>query len=134
MNDSPRVLIVDDDPSIRSLLAEVVTREGATPVLAVSGVEGMAALNGLGRRISLVLLDLSMPEMDGFAFRDLQLEDAELAQIPTVVLTGYRLSPDELSFMKPSAVLHKPARLSAIREVVRRFAMPSSANVLTEGR
>jgi CheY-like chemotaxis protein len=134
MNDSPRVLIVDDDPSIRILLAEVVRREGGTPVVAVSGVEGMAALNGLRGRISLVLLDLSMPEMDGFAFRDLQLEDPELARIPTVVLTGYCLSADELSFMKPAAVLLKPARLGAIRDVIRRFAIPSAANVLTERR
>jgi len=134
MNDSPRVLIVDDDPSIRGFLAEVVAREGATPVLAVSGVEGYAALNGLRRRISLVLLDLTMPEMDGFAFRDLQLEDPELAVIPTIVLTGYRLSPDELSFMKPAHVLQKPAALADIRLAIRQFTGHSSANVLSKRR
>lgn len=134
MSDAPRVLIIDDDSSIRSFLAEVVTREGAAPVLAVSGVEGYAALSNLRRRIALVLLDLTMPEMDGFAFRDLQLEDPDLAEIPTVVLTGYRLSPDELSFMKPAQVLLKPALLADIRQVIRQFALHSSADVLTKRR
>jgi CheY-like chemotaxis protein len=134
MNDAPRVLIIDDDPFIRGFLAQVVAREGATPVLAVSGVEGYAALSGLRRRIALVLLDLTMPEMDGFAFRDLQLEDPALADIPTVVLTGYRLSPDEFSFMKPARVLLKPARLAEIRQVIRELVMMLPADVLTKRR
>jgi CheY-like chemotaxis protein len=118
MIDSPKILIVDDDASIRSLLAEVVRREGGTPVLAASGVEGYASLTALGSRISLVMLDLTMPEMDGFAFRDLQLEDPDLAEIPTVVLTGHALTADQLSFMRPVAVLHKPAPLASIRRVI----------------
>jgi CheY-like chemotaxis protein len=122
MIDPPKVLIVDDDASIRGLLAEVVRREGRTPVLAASGLEGYASLTALGPRISMVLLDLSMPEMDGFAFRDLQLEDPDLSEIPTVVLTGQALTADQLSFMRPAAVLLKPARLADIREVIRQFA------------
>jgi CheY-like chemotaxis protein len=122
MTDSPKILIVDDDASLRGLLAEVVRREGRIPVLAGSGLEGYASLTALGARISMVLLDLSMPDMDGFAFRDLQLEDAELAGIPTVVLTGEALTADQLSFMRPAAVLHKPAPLADIRGVIRQFA------------
>ena len=91
-------------------------------MLAGSGLEGYASLTALGAQISMVLLDLSMPDMDGFAFRDLQLEDAELAGIPTVVLTGEALTADQLSFMRPAAVLHKPAPLADIRGVIRQFA------------
>jgi CheY-like chemotaxis protein len=133
MIDPPKVLIVDDDASIRGLLAEVVRREGRTPVLAASGVEGYASLAALGPRISMVLLDLTMPEMDGFAFRDLQLEDPDLAEIPTVVLTGHALTADQLSFMRPAAVLQKPAPLADIRSVIRQFAQhtgtPTPAHV-----
>lgn len=130
MNTPPKVLIVDDDASIRSLLAEVVKREGCTPVLAASGLEGYASLTALGSRISVVLLDLSMPEMDGFAFRDLQLDDPDLAEIPTVVLTGHALTTDELSFMRPAAVLLKPAPIAGIRAAVREFAhQPARAPV-----
>ena len=118
MIDTPRILIVDDDASIRGLLAEVVRREGGMPVLAASGLEGYASLTALGSKIALVLLDLTMPEMDGFAFRDLQLDDPELAEIPTVVLTGHALTADQLSFMKAAAVLDKPARLVEIRHLL----------------
>ena len=128
--DTPlKVLIVDDDASIRGLLAEVVRREDRTPVLAASGLEGYASLTALGSRISLVLLDLSMPEMDGFAFRHLQLDDPDLAEIPTVVLTGRALTADQLSFMRPAAVLHKPAPVAEIRRVVREFAHRRTAAV-----
>jgi CheY-like chemotaxis protein len=123
MIDTPRILIVDDDASIRGLLAEVVRREGGMPVLAASGLEGYASLTALGSKIALVLLDLTMPEMDGFAFRDLQLDDPELAEIPTVVLTGHALTADQLSFMKAAAVVNKPARLVEIRRVIREFAV-----------
>ncbi len=129
MNIPPKVLIVDDDASIRSILAEVVKREGCTPVLAASGLEGYASLTALGSRISMVLLDLSMPEMDGFAFRDLQLDDPDLAEIPTIVLTGHALTADELSFMRPAAVLLKPAPLADIRAVVREFAQHPTRSV-----
>jgi CheY-like chemotaxis protein len=127
MTDPPKVLIVDDDASIRGLLAEVVRREGRTPVLAASGLEGYASLTALGPKISMVLLDLSMPEMDGFAFRDLQLEDPDLAEIPTVVLTGHALTPEQLSFMRPTAVLFKPAPLADIRSVIRQYAQHTAA-------
>jgi CheY-like chemotaxis protein len=127
MTDPPKVLIVDDDASIRGLLAEVVRREGRTPVLAASGLEGYASLTALGPKISMVLLDLSMPEMDGFAFRDLQLEDPDLAEIPTVVLTGQALTPEQLSFIRPTAVLFKPAPLADIRRVIRQYAQQTTA-------
>jgi CheY-like chemotaxis protein len=99
----------------------VVRREGATPVLAASGVEGYAALASARSDISLILLDLSMPEMDGFRFRELQLEDPDLSSVPVVVLTGFMLSPNELAFMKPEAVLTKPATLATLRSVIRRL-------------
>jgi CheY-like chemotaxis protein len=118
----PRVLIVDDDPSIRALLAEIVRRDGGVPLLAASGVEGYASLSAVRSGIALILLDLSMPEMDGFKFREMMLEDTDFAEIPTVVLTGYALSSEELSFMRPAAVLHKPARVMEIRDAIRRFA------------
>jgi CheY-like chemotaxis protein len=115
-----QILIVDDDPAVRALLKAVVRREGAQPLLAASGVEGHAALAGARSEVALILLDLSMPEMDGFRFRELQLDDPELAAIPIVVLTGFVLSPEELSFMRPAAVLTKPASVATIRATIRR--------------
>jgi CheY-like chemotaxis protein len=125
--DSPQVLIVDDDPSVRSLLAQVVKCEGGSPITAASGVEGYAALENARTDIALVLLDLSMPEMDGFKFRALQLEDSELSTIPIVVLTGYQLTSSELAFMRAAAVLRKPAPIAEIRSAIRRCAAVTTA-------
>jgi len=116
---APRILIVDDDPSIRSLLAEIVRREGATPIVAASGVEGYAALTASQSPIALILLDLAMPEMDGFRFRELQLEDPDLAVVPIIVLTGHGLTSRELAFMSPHAILIKPVPLAVIRHAIR---------------
>jgi CheY-like chemotaxis protein len=117
----PRVLIVDDDPAVRALLTAVVRREGADPVVAASGAEAHARLSESGAGIDLVVLDLSMPDMDGFRFRELQLGDPRLAPIPVVVLTGYVLNPDQLGFMRPAAVLGKPSSVDVIRATIRRF-------------
>lgn len=119
-----KVLIVDDDRAVRGLLKEIVKRDGSTPVVTSSGVEGYAALVADPDNIGLILLDLSMPEMDGFRFREMQLEDPTLAAIPVVVLTGYGLTTRELDFMRPAAVLVKPASVFQIREAIRAHAHP----------
>jgi len=59
----PTVLIVDDDPSIRKMLVEVLQLEGYPTETAVNGREALQALSRSGPRV--VLLDLLMPELDG---------------------------------------------------------------------
>lgn len=61
---APRVLIVDDHPLVRKLLAQAVERLGATPILAESGIAAVRAA-GLGNDIDIVLLDRNMPGLDG---------------------------------------------------------------------
>lgn len=122
---SPRILIVDDDPAIRALLAEVVRRAGSTPVVAASGVEGYAVLASARTAISVVLLDLSMAEMDGVRFREMQLEDPDLAQVPVIILTGQMLTDAELALMRPAAVLTKPVPIAEIRAALHRVLGPS---------
>jgi two-component system response regulator (stage 0 sporulation protein F) len=59
----PTVLIVDDDPSIRKMLVEVLSLEGYPTETAVNGREALEVLAKSGPRV--VLLDLLMPEVDG---------------------------------------------------------------------
>jgi CheY-like chemotaxis protein len=112
---------VDDEDSVRALLGAVVRSEGGTPRLAASGVEAYAALAAAPGGFALIILDVSMPEMDGFRFRALQLEDPALARVPVVMLTGHALTASELALMRPAAVLTKPAPLAAIREVIQQY-------------
>ena len=61
------ILIVDDDPDIRSALGEFMETRGCTVVEACDGAEGLAQLKH-GQRPCLVLLDLNMPRLDGEGF------------------------------------------------------------------
>jgi CheY-like chemotaxis protein len=82
-----RVLLVDDDPDIRESLAELLEYEGYAVVRAANGAQALARL----RQPPLpcvILLDLMMPVMDGFEFREVQKRTPELADIPVVVITA----------------------------------------------
>ncbi|MBO5269314.1 MAG: response regulator transcription factor [Clostridia bacterium] len=62
------ILIAEDDPSTRKLMAAVLTRYGYSPYTACDGVEALAILDKV--HIDLVVLDLMMPRMDGYAFTE----------------------------------------------------------------
>jgi CheY-like chemotaxis protein len=118
---SPRsqvVLIVDDEPAIGDLFADIVRAEGYTPIVARSGREAYRKLTQLGASVGLILLDLFMPDMDGFAFRELQLDAPHVANIPTVMITGEPLGEQELSRLRPHAWLAKPLGLDQLRQAI----------------
>ena len=81
------VLIIDDDLPVRTALKELFETEGYAVALAANG---RAALNHLrkGLRPCAILLDLMMPVMDGWDFRNEQLADPDLKDIPVVILTA----------------------------------------------
>jgi len=81
------VLIVEDDEAIADALASLLEDAGH---VAVSVREGRAALDALrsGGRICAILLDLTMPQMNGWRFREEQMRDPALARIPVIVCTA----------------------------------------------
>ncbi len=90
-----RVLIVDDDPQMVHLLArmlEVAGREYEV-MCAYNGHEGLRQMRS--RPPDLVLLDLIMPEMDGYEMLTQMRADAELRDIPVVVITAQQRTPEE---------------------------------------
>jgi YesN/AraC family two-component response regulator len=86
------VLIVDDDARARQLTQEAVQQGLPDYVLhtAVNGAEGLAAM--LHNPPDLVVLDLMMPEMDGFEVLERMRSDARTRQIPVVILSSRQLS------------------------------------------
>ncbi|MEO8777402.1 MAG: response regulator, partial [Rhodanobacter sp.] len=88
------ILVVDDDPTTRSMLRRVLERQGWKVVEAANGTEGLARVDAV--RPALVLLDLMMPQMGGFAFLA-ELNDRRLLDValPVVVLTAKELTRDE---------------------------------------
>ncbi len=87
------VLLVEDDPATRAIMRAILEKEGWT----VSEAEnGRVALECMQReRPSLILLDLMMPEMDGFEFSTEVRRRPEWRLIPIVVLTAHDLSAEE---------------------------------------
>ena len=87
------VLIVEDDEISRHLLRRNLEREGY-PVLVAE--DGRAALEVLRLRLpSVILLDLMMPEMDGFAFAQAVRERKDLRDVPIIVLTAKDLTEED---------------------------------------
>jgi two-component system, NtrC family, sensor kinase len=87
------VLVVDDDPDFRDLARRMLEREGYTVVEAENG---RTALDRLRDTVpGVVLLDLMMPEMDGFDFVAAVRADAAWRSVPIVVITAKNLSPKE---------------------------------------
>lgn len=82
----PCLLIVDDDRDHRETVREVLEEEGYLIETAIHGRDALARLLD-GTRPDLILLDLRMPEMDGWAFMAAMKAREDLAQIPVVVTT-----------------------------------------------
>jgi signal transduction histidine kinase/CheY-like chemotaxis protein len=104
-NDQPQVLVVDDDPAVRQLLTTMLTREGFTVASARSGEEAIRLARELKPRA--ITLDILMPEMDGWQVLSMLKQDAELADIPVILVSildereqGYLLGATDY-MMKP---------------------------------
>ncbi|MGH8064404.1 MAG: response regulator [Candidatus Entotheonellia bacterium] len=87
------VLAIDDDPMALELVDAILSREGFQVRKAYGGEEGGAAAR---REIpALIILDLLMPEVDGFTVLERLRADPATATIPNVILTSQHLTPDE---------------------------------------
>ena len=96
-----RVLVVEDDPSNRELLVRMLQKEGWSVSEAETGRAGIDIAAKV--ELDLILLDLGLPELDGFGFlRELQ-ELPNGSQIPVVVVSAKNLSLEERSSLKVSA-------------------------------
>jgi CheY-like chemotaxis protein len=112
------VLVVDDDPNLVRLMTKFLKLEGFSPVPAANGQEALTYLRA-GGEASVILLDLRMPVMDGWAFRREQRADAGLAGIPIVILSG--VEADRVHELGAAASFNKPVSFPEVVDVVRRL-------------
>ena len=80
------VLIVEDDAAIRGLLEDLLREDGCSVALARGGAEALALMRG--RRPDLVLLDLMLPDIDGWTFLKLRERERALADVPVLVISA----------------------------------------------
>jgi two-component system chemotaxis response regulator CheY len=83
------ILLVDDDPDLRQCLVDILEDEGFVTQTAGTGREALAVLQS-PHLPSLILLDLMMPELNGWQFYERQQSDPRLARIPVLVVTANR--------------------------------------------
>jgi DNA-binding response OmpR family regulator len=106
MPEQKRVLIVDDDAEIRGLLHSLLTRQGLT--VDVAG-DGATALDLIGKRnYSVVLLDLVMPDVDGFAVMESFKRPGASAPVVLVVTGADRSIVDRLDSRHIHGIVRKP--------------------------
>jgi CheY-like chemotaxis protein len=112
---SARVLVVDDDDDLREVMCEALSAEGYEAVQAEDGQRALARLRE--RRVDVILLDLMMPNMNGWEFRAEQQRDPALAGIPVIVMTA-ATDVSRTAELAASAYLQKPVALGALLETV----------------
>lgn len=113
------ILVVDDDRGIRETVGEVLEDEGYAVALAPNGAEALDLLRR-GPAPALILLDLSMPVMGGAAFREAQLKDHALAEIPVILLTAAGQSAEEEG-VPAAGFLRKPFGLEQLLRAVQAY-------------
>jgi CheY-like chemotaxis protein len=118
------VLLVEDDDDIRLALVEALRDEGIAVRAAANGADALQDLRH-GSPPCLIVLDLMMPVMDGWQFRDKQLEDPTLAAIPVVVLTADGNAKAKAKKMNAALGISKPVKLDALIEVIVKYCGPT---------
>jgi CheY-like chemotaxis protein len=116
-----KILVIEDDTSIRELLVELLESEGYEVSSAVNGLEGILKLQSK-QYPDLILIDLMMPVMDGYTFRTKQLENPEWAKIPTIVMSAEANAKEKMKDYKITAFLSKPVELDTILNAVAKYS------------
>lgn len=115
------VLVIEDDAATREAIALALV-EARCVVTVVS--EGRAALGYLraGHRVDVILLDLVMAGMDGWAFLEARQRDPDLAAIPVVVVSGHSGRMHHARAAGVAAVLAKPVDPDVMARAIARYA------------
>ena len=120
-----RVLIIEDDQAIRDSLCELLESEGFVVSLAEHGLHGLETLEGLSVLPHVILLDLSMPVMDGHTFLErIQTTHSQFSKITILVMTAAGVG----SFPKnhdPVKILRKPVDVDRLLDTIEKY-LPQS--------
>jgi len=88
-----RALIVDDDPELLGILKKYLENHGLETITAANGAEAMAA--AASGKPDIIITDVEMPRMDGFALCRRIKENKALADIPVIIMSGKKISESD---------------------------------------
>jgi CheY-like chemotaxis protein len=110
--------VVEDDSELREVLRVALMTEGYEVAMAANGREALQHLRSTADTC-MILLDLSLPVMDGRHFRGAQLRDRGLAWIPVVVLSGGVDAARDAQELGAMSFVRKPVDVDGLRQALR---------------
>ncbi|MFN8601645.1 MAG: response regulator [Candidatus Binatia bacterium] len=112
------ILLVDDNSDILEVIRVILEMEGYRVATASNGAEALARLRD-GLDPKLIILDLTMPVMDGWEFRDRQLADPALRDIPTIIYSAVAsVRRESVGALRVVGAFDKGADFSAMLRLV----------------
>ena len=116
MSDKGKILIVDDDPTLRNLLVDTLSALGYAPVPATDGADAIARLREEdGFQYDLLITDIKMPNMDGLTL--LKKIRRTYPNLPVLFITGV-VSEETMAAASPNGYLSKPFRIARLEELI----------------
>ena len=119
MAEKPRILLVDDEPSIVKMVGKRLEIEGFEVVVAVDGQEGLTKAQA--EHPDLIILDLMLPKLNGYEVCTMLKQDTRYQRIPIVLFTAKAQEKDEKLGMEcgANAYVRKPFRAQELLEKIR---------------
>ncbi|MDX8389587.1 MAG: PAS domain S-box protein [Mariprofundaceae bacterium] len=120
---SGKVLVVDDEPVIRELVIKILDKAGIQVFEACDGVEGVEYYQKYQDQISVVLLDMTMPKMNGLeCYRELQRINPD---VRVILSSGYSEEEtlEEFAIEKVPSFIQKPYRPNALIDMIQRIGV-----------
>ena len=116
-----KILIVEDNEMNRDMLSRRLERRGFSIVMAVDGQQGVDLTRS--ERPDLILMDMSLPVMDGWTATQTIKSDADLAKIPVIALTAHAMAGDREKAMAAGCDDYdtKPIELPRLLEKIGKF-------------
>ena len=121
-----RVMVIEDDKDIRRNMKRLLESEGYAVDLAENGQMALDVLATASTLPAVIILDLMMPVMDGFQFREQQEKIARIAAIPVAIMTADGRIDEKRLRTKASSALKKPADADEILKVVAQYCLKAN--------
>src|SRR5579859_5966135 len=114
-----RILVIDDEPTIRELIADVLRESGYHVSTAANGADGLLSMHE--RLPDAIVLDLMMPQLDGHGFVELKRLNPTFDAVPILLVTAAFGATDAADRLGTHACLTKPFELDVLVTMVDRL-------------
>lgn len=125
------ILLVDDNKSIRDCLIWVLEEEGYEVITSGNGQEALDYIEKNPVLPAVILLDLMMPIMNGWQFREIQQANVKLRMIPTVILSA-KINIENQNFHANEFLLTKPFDIDALLLLIRKNIVNLNEGIVEE--